>query len=220
MKSVLLGVEDGRAAVARGLQRLRGQSGRHAAGLQALYAADQRQGRAHRRRAQVRLLARRRVHRSRRPQRQALAWCDRLNGQPHADHAGRARERLAEERLRPLPTDWAWERFATEERKVSWDGYLSYDGVLYGLPAPAGAAVPWRGAHGPGPRAGRTARDLVRRRSASSCAAKRARSRAWCPHPDQFRGVAAAAAAAVRSDHPTGAPPPAPRWRLRDSAGL
>jgi hypothetical protein len=34
-----------------------------------------------------------------------------------------------------LPQAFAWERFATEERKVSWDGYLSYDGVLYGLPS-------------------------------------------------------------------------------------
>jgi Mu transposase, C-terminal domain len=29
---------------------------------------------------------------------------------------------------------YGWERFATEERKVTWDGYVSYDGVLYGLP--------------------------------------------------------------------------------------
>jgi hypothetical protein len=40
-----------------------------------------------------------------------------------------------EELLRPLPTGYAWERFGAEERKVSWDGFLSYDGVLYGLPA-------------------------------------------------------------------------------------
>ncbi len=40
-----------------------------------------------------------------------------------------------EERLPPLPTDWAWERVATQERTVRWDGYISYDAVLYGLPA-------------------------------------------------------------------------------------
>jgi len=45
-----------------------------------------------------------------------------------------------EERLRPLPPAFAWERFATEERRVSWDGFLSYDGVLYGLPSAAAAA--------------------------------------------------------------------------------
>jgi len=41
--------------------------------------------------------------------------------------------------LRPLPPAFAWERFATEERRVSWDGFLSYEGVLYGLPAAAAA---------------------------------------------------------------------------------
>ncbi len=40
-----------------------------------------------------------------------------------------------EEQLSPLPTDYAWEHFGAEERKVSWDGFVSYDGVLYGLPA-------------------------------------------------------------------------------------
>ena len=43
--------------------------------------------------------------------------------------------RWVEEQLSPLPTDYAWERFGAEERRVSWDGFLSYDGVLYGLPA-------------------------------------------------------------------------------------
>ena len=67
---------------------------------------------------------------------QALAWCDRLNGQPACHDPRRARAAPGPRNgLRPLPTDWAWERFATEERKVSWDGYVSYDGVLYGLPA-------------------------------------------------------------------------------------
>ncbi len=33
-----------------------------------------------------------------------------------------------------MPAAFAWERFATEERKVTWDGYVSDDGVLYGLP--------------------------------------------------------------------------------------
>ena len=43
--------------------------------------------------------------------------------------------RWVEEQLSPLPIDYAWERFGAEERRVSWDGFLSYDGVLYGLPA-------------------------------------------------------------------------------------
>ncbi len=42
-------------------------------------------------------------------------------------------------------------RFATEDRKVSWDGYISYDGVQYGVPsepAVAGTMVQVRERHG------------------------------------------------------------------------
>jgi len=49
-----------------------------------------------------------------------------------------------------LPQSFAWERFATEERKVGWDGYLSYDVVMYGLPAQppmAGSVVQVREGH-------------------------------------------------------------------------
>jgi hypothetical protein len=43
-------------------------------------------------------------------------------------------DRLAQEQLLPLPEAFAWERLATEERTVTWDGYVSYDGGRYGLP--------------------------------------------------------------------------------------
>jgi hypothetical protein len=66
--------------------------------------------------------------------RQAYAWCERINSRVHRTTHVRPVERLAQEQLLPLPQDFAWERFATEERKVTWDGYVSYDGVLYGLP--------------------------------------------------------------------------------------
>jgi transposase len=66
--------------------------------------------------------------------RQAHGWCQRINSRVHRTTHVRPVERLAEEGLHPLPQDYAWERFATEERKVTWDGYVSYDGVLYGLP--------------------------------------------------------------------------------------
>ncbi len=66
--------------------------------------------------------------------RQARGWCERINRRVHRTTHVRPIERLAEEHLAPLPVDFAWERFATEERKVTWDGYVSYDGVLYGLP--------------------------------------------------------------------------------------
>jgi hypothetical protein len=148
---------------------------------------------------------------------QALAWCDRLNGQPHTTTRVAPCVRLAEERLRPLPTDWAWERFATEERKVSWDGYVSYDGVLYGLPAHApGSASPLA-------LAGTTVQ--VRERGGQVViwsagqevlvAAKRPRSRTLVPHPDQFRGVASAASA-LRSSTPLGHRVPAPMVARRD----
>jgi len=71
---------------------------------------------------------------------------------------------------------------------VSWDGYVSYDGVLYGLPsepAVAGKTVQvyehestltiwWQGQR------------LLQ-------VQKRAQSQTAVPHPDQFRGVATAA---------------------------
>src|SRR5256714_3512244 len=72
--------------------------------------------------------------------RQAHAWCERINARVHRTTHERPRERREREPLAPLPTAFAWERFATEERKVSWDGYLSYDGVLYGLPSEPAAA--------------------------------------------------------------------------------
>jgi hypothetical protein len=79
--------------------------------------------------------------------RQALAWCDALNRRVHQTTHARPVERWAEERLRPLPAHWengeqAWERdrWSAEERLVSWDGYVAYDGVLYGVPGALGLA--------------------------------------------------------------------------------
>jgi len=145
---------------------------------------------------------------------QALCWCDRLNGQAHATTRVPPRTRWAAEGLRALPTDWAWERFATEERRVSWDGYVSYDGVLYGLPAsPLG--VP--------PLAGTTVQ--VRERAGQVqiwsggqrilVAVKHTQSRTVVPHPEQFRGVAPAASARHAAT-PLGHRVPAPSVTHRD----
>jgi hypothetical protein len=60
---------------------------------------------------------------------QAKTWCDRLNQKVHRTTRQIRLDRWAEEGLTPLPTDYAWERFGTEERRVSWDGFISYDGV-------------------------------------------------------------------------------------------
>jgi transposase len=121
---------------------------------------------------------------------QARLWCEQLNGRLHRTTHQRPVDLLATEGLRPLPVGWAWERFVAEERRVSWDGYVSYDGVLYGLPSPptrAGTGVQvsdWQGQL--------TIWQQGRRVLSVS---KRARSGACVPHPDQFRAVLPAAAA-------------------------
>nr|WP_135482124.1 IS21 family transposase [Candidatus Chloroploca mongolica] len=69
--------------------------------------------------------------------RQALAWCDRRNQRVHATTRMKPLDRWVEEDLAARPTGFAWERFALEERKVTSDGFVSFDGVLYGLPASA-----------------------------------------------------------------------------------
>jgi transposase len=69
--------------------------------------------------------------------RQALAWCDRRNQRVHATTRVIPLDRWVEEGLRPLPPGFAWERFALEDRRVTSDGFVSFDGVLYGLPAVA-----------------------------------------------------------------------------------
>jgi len=70
--------------------------------------------------------------------RQALAWCDRRNQVVHATTRVKPADRWVEEGLRPLPSGFVWERFAVEERKVTSDGFVSFDGVLDGVPAHAG----------------------------------------------------------------------------------
>lgn len=136
--------------------------------------------------------------------RQARSWCHQLNGRVHATTHQRPLERWQEEPLRALPTGWAWERFAVEERRVSWEGYVSYDGVLYGLPS-----LP--------PLAGKVVQVGDRQGHLTIWGegqivlqvAKRARSRELVPHPDQFRTVPPAAAthrAATPLGHQVAAP--------------
>lgn len=68
---------------------------------------------------------------------QGLGWCDRRNQVVHATTRMKPIDRWVEEGLRPLPMGFAWARFALEERKVTSDGFVPFDGVLYGLPASA-----------------------------------------------------------------------------------
>jgi transposase len=72
--------------------------------------------------------------------RQASAWCDRRNRRVNRTTHVRPLDRLADEGLRPLLAATLTARFVTEDRQVSWDGFVSYDGTLYGLPAQAAVA--------------------------------------------------------------------------------
>jgi len=114
--------------------------------------------------------------------------------------------------LRPLPPAFAWERFATEERRVSWDGFLSYDGVLYGLPsvaAAAGGVVQVR------ERAGQLT--VWQRGALVITLDKEPRSGEIVTHPDQFAHVLPAAAARQRP-RPLGHQRPAPVVAQRSAA--
>jgi hypothetical protein len=120
---------------------------------------------------------------------QALRWCDRLNQRVHRTTRQVPLERWVEEPLSPLPQEFAWERFGAEERRVSWDGFISYDGVLYGLPSDppvAGTMVQVR----------ERAHELrvVRQGQLIATLHKRPRSQEIVLHPEQFRHVAPASA--------------------------
>jgi transposase len=123
--------------------------------------------------------------------RQARRWCGERNGRVHQTTHERPVDRWEREGLRPLPAGWAWERFTAEERQVSWDGFVSFDGVLYGLPS--GPATPVL--------AGRRVQvsvqqDLLRiwhQGQVVLSTAVRSQSGTVVLHPDQFRGVLPAA---------------------------
>ena len=135
--------------------------------------------------------------------RQAADWCRQVNARVHSTTHQRPVDRWAEERLRPLPAGWAWERFTSEERQVSWDGFVSFDGVLYGLPsepALAGRRVQVNVRHG--------ALSVWHQGQQVLRVATRSQSGQVVTHPDQFRTVLPAAAqrAHVPVGHQT--PPP------------
>ncbi len=144
--------------------------------------------------------------------RQAHIWCERSNARVHRTTHERPCDRLTREPLSPLPKAFAWARFATEERRVSWDGYVSYDGILYGLPSQppvAGSLVQVRERHG--------VLSVWKAGQLLAEVAKRAASGEHVEHPDQFRNVAPAA-----SRHalvvPIGHLRPAPQVVKRDLA--
>lgn len=122
--------------------------------------------------------------------RQAQQWCAAVNARVHRTTRERPVDRWSAEPLAPLPPAFAWERFATEDRKISWDNYLSYDGVQYGVPAEplvAGMVVQVREQAGT-LRVWSQGQLIVTLR-------KRAQSGTIVPHPAQFTGVPPAVAA-------------------------
>lgn len=129
---------------------------------------------------------------------QARAWCDQLNARVHRTTHQRPVDRLAAEGLRPLPVGWAWERFVAEERRVSWDGYVAYDGVLYGLPsqAPAGSAdaLPLAGSRVQ-VSAWQGQLTVWQQGQVVLRVSQRTRRGTCVPHPEQFTSVLPAAAA-------------------------
>src|SRR5713226_394366 len=141
--------------------------------------------------------------------RQAHIWCERINLRVHRTTHERPRDRREREPLAALPQAFAWERFATEERKVSWDGYVSYDGVLYGLPGTlqlAGKQVQVRERKG-----------IISVWSAGTqvfAIEKRPRSQECVPHAEQWKTVASVSAVR-RAPTPLGHLQPAPQVESR-----
>ncbi len=120
---------------------------------------------------------------------QAQTWCNRINQRVQRTTRKAPLDRWVEENLAPLPMDYAWERFGSEERRVSWDGFISYDGVLYGLPSEptvAGSLVLVRERH-------RELRVFSHGQLIATLT-KRPQSQEIVYHPDQFRTVVPASA--------------------------
>jgi hypothetical protein len=141
--------------------------------------------------------------------RQAYTWCERINARVHRTTHARPIDRLAVEQLRPLPEAFAWERFATEERKVTWDGYVSYDGVLYGLPATlqlAGKTIQVRERKG--------VLTIWSQGQQVFEIAKRPRSQDSVPHPEQWKAIPASASTR-RAPTPLGHLQPEPEVESR-----
>jgi transposase len=66
--------------------------------------------------------------------RQALEWCRQVDSKIHGTTGEIPLEALAKEPLLPLPEESMLERYRWETRKVTRDGYVSYDGAKYGVP--------------------------------------------------------------------------------------
>jgi len=66
--------------------------------------------------------------------RQARQWCDEQNRRIHGTTGERPIDRLAQENLKALLPKERLAKYRFELRKASRDGFVSYDGVRYGIP--------------------------------------------------------------------------------------
>jgi len=66
--------------------------------------------------------------------RQAYLWCEEKNQRLHGTTGQKPQDLLLQENLKPLPPVESYQQYLTERRKVSKDGFLSYQGVRYGVP--------------------------------------------------------------------------------------
>lgn len=65
--------------------------------------------------------------------RQALAWCRQVDERIHGTTGERPCDLVRDEQLLPLPSPDRLMKFLREERRVSVDGFVSFDGVRYGV---------------------------------------------------------------------------------------
>lgn len=65
---------------------------------------------------------------------QALAWCEEAGRRVHGTTNERPAERFKKERLNPLPRPEVLIRYLTQMRKVTKDGFVSFDRSFYGVP--------------------------------------------------------------------------------------
>lgn len=63
-----------------------------------------------------------------------LAWCYEIDGRIHGTTGERPCDLLPQEKRLPLPSPDKLAKYVREERKVSMDGFVSFDGVRYGVP--------------------------------------------------------------------------------------
>ena len=65
---------------------------------------------------------------------QAQLWCEEKNQRIHGTTGEKPQDLLKKEKLKPLPPPQGYQPYITERRRVSKDGFFSYQGVRYGVP--------------------------------------------------------------------------------------